>query len=106
MAAILAMGGVDVNSFSSAGLSPLIAAAESGSVGVVKLLLQASAAPNAPASASGNYPLRAAIAGGDGECILELINAGADVNYESARGTPLATAAGLGDAATIALLVG
>lgn len=49
--------------------------------------------------------MRAAIRGGDGECILELVNAGADVNQESVRGTPLSTAACLGDVSTIKLLV-
>lgn len=48
---------------------------------------------------------RAAISSGDGECIVELINAGADVNQETPRGTALTTAAALGDVSTIALLV-
>ena len=87
------------------GVTPLIAAAESGFVSILRLLLGLHASPNL-APSSGNYPLRAAINGGDGECIMALIEGGADVNMETARGTPLTTAACLGDVSTMRLLVG
>ena len=74
------------------GVTPLITAAESGFVSILRLLLGLHASPNL-APSSGNYPLRAAINGGDGECIAALIAGGADVNMETARGTPLTTAA-------------
>ena len=63
---------------SALGVTPLIAAAETGSLPIVKILLSHHADPS-HATTSGNTPLRAAISGGDGECILELINAGAQV---------------------------
>jgi ankyrin repeat protein len=102
--AILTIGGIDVNCKSSLGVTPLVAAAEGGNIELVKLLLQHNADPNHP-STSGNYPLRAAITSGDGECIMALVDAGADLDMETARGTPLTTAAGLGDVSTISVLV-
>ncbi|KAG1671291.1 hypothetical protein FOA52_010863 [Chlamydomonas sp. UWO 241] len=101
---LLALGSkLDV--VSSAGLTPLVAAAEFGSVALCATLLKHGASPNFVAGATGNYPLRAAITGGDGECILALVRGDADVNQESARGTPLSTAASQGDVSTISLLV-
>ncbi len=50
---------------------------------MVSLLLLHKASPDAHSS-SGNYPLRAAIASGDGECILALLDAGANVDMETA----------------------
>jgi ankyrin repeat protein len=42
---------------------------------------------------TGHFPLRAACLAGDAECVCQLIDAGADVNQESARGTALVAAA-------------
>lgn len=95
--------GDDVDGIAFGG-TPLISAAESGFISILRLLLGLHANSNL-ATPSGNYPLRAAIAGGDGECIMELIASGANVNMETARGTPLTTAAGLGDVSTIRVLV-
>jgi ankyrin repeat protein len=42
---------------------------------------------------AGNFPLREACLVGDAECICQLIDAGTDINQESARGTALVAAA-------------
>ena len=57
VSAILALGGVSVDCRSALGVTPLIAAAESGNAGTLRLLLQHHADPNM-ATPSGNFPLR------------------------------------------------
>ena len=58
--AILALGGINVDCRSTLGVTPLIAAAESGNAGTLRLLLQHHADPNM-VTPSGNFPLRSAV---------------------------------------------
>ena len=44
-------------------------------------------------TAAGDFPLRAACLLGDAECICHLLDSGADIDQETARGTALSTAA-------------
>ena len=88
---LLALGG-NPNCMAN-GLTPLVAACENGLVSLCRVLLEAHADPNL-VPPSGNYPLRAAIVSGDGECILCMVKSGADVNLETLRGTPLIAASG------------
>ncbi len=55
---------------------------------------------------NGNFPLRAALLGGDGECIQLLLEQGrADVDLESSRGTALTAACSEGDVEGVQLLL-
>ena len=101
VATLIAIGSTSERIISEA----LAAAAEGGHATVVKqLLANPSVNPNF-ISASGMTPLRSAIAGGDGDCIQALLEAGADPNLETSRGTPLSCAAALGDVSSLELLV-
>ncbi|KAK9823234.1 hypothetical protein WJX72_001257 [[Myrmecia] bisecta] len=99
---LLALG-VSPN-ISGARLLPLAAAAEGGHTRIVQLLLRAGASVDAT-SDTGHTALRAATLLGDADCILALLEAGADINLETARGTPLVAASTSGDCDTIKLLL-
>ncbi|GLC47385.1 hypothetical protein PLESTB_001360300 [Pleodorina starrii] len=97
--------GVQLNcSSSDTGLTPAVAAAENGYAPILRHLMNNGADPNMELS-NGNYPLRAAILAGDGECCRILLEHGADVNHCSSRGTPLMAAAASGDCESLTLLL-
>ena len=80
VAALLGLG-VKPNYMSSdTGITPAVAAAENGFATILKHLLKSGAEVNTELS-NGNYPLRAAILSGDGDCCRLLIEHGADVNH-------------------------
>lgn len=67
-------------------------------------ILRAGADPNR-ATRTGNTALRTAITLGDGDCIAALLEGGASVNMETARGTPLVVACVRGDPAVVQQLI-
>ncbi|KAJ7590225.1 ankyrin repeat-containing domain protein, partial [Mycena floridula] len=86
---ILIARGADINAKDKANQVPLHRAATTGSVGFVRLLLEASTPSNKTrlntADRSGNTPLHLALDSAHAEAAVLLINAGADrsrVNYD------------------------
>ncbi len=80
LSAMLGLGVQPNCSASDTGITPAVAAAENGFPSILRQLLKAGADPNLEIS-NGNYPLRAAILSGDGECCRILLEHGADVNH-------------------------
>jgi len=92
-AAVLLEAAAEPDGVGSSGMTPLVAAVESGCSELVKSLLEAGA--TASLASRNNTPLRAAVMATDFTCMELLLAAGADTNQEApARGTPLMAAAG------------
>lgn len=81
-----------------------MAAAAGAHASLVTAILRAGADPNR-ATRTGNTALRTAITLGDGDCIAALLEGGASVNMETARGTPLVVACVRGDPAVVQQLI-
>ena len=82
----------------------LVAATAGGHVEAVKAILEAGSDPNRM-TRTGNTALRTAIMTGDGDCIAALLERGASVNMETARGTPLVVACARGEPAIVQQLL-
>lgn len=91
--------GADVNAVNGDGNTPLMRAAETGNVGIVRVLLERGANPR-PKNPE-DSPLLYASA----DCTRILIEAGADVNARGTVDTPLQNAASKGDIERLKLLV-
>ena len=101
---LLAQGG-DANSTNSEGLSLLQLAVSHGSAGLVKMLLEHGAKPNAPVKA-GDYPLISATKADSTEIVNALIHGGADLNVRDSHGlTALLSATLYGRSASGQLLI-